>query len=145
MAQYYEWFKVLHLIALICWMAGLLYLPRLYVYHSTVKIGSESDELFKKMELKLLRYIMNPAMLATFLFGVILSGIYGMQALGLWFHLKMMFVLILALFHSLLARWRKDFFHGKNKHSERFYRIVNELPAILMIFIIIMVIIKPFD
>ncbi len=145
MAQYYEWFKVLHLIALICWMAGLLYLPRLYVYHSTVKIGSESDELFKKMELKLLRYIMNPAMLATFLFGVILSGIYGMQALGLWFHLKMMFVLILALFHSLLARWRKDFFRGKNKHSEKFYRIVNEVPAILMIFIIIMVIIKPFD
>lgn len=145
MAGYYEWFKVIHLIALISWMAGLLYLPRLYVYHSSVKIGSDSDEMLKNMEHRLLRYIMNPAMIVTFIFGIILAFIYGFQALGMWFHLKMLFVIILSVFHSLLSRWRRDFFHGKNKHSEKFYRIINEVPAVLMIFIVIMVIIKPFD
>ena len=145
MAQYYEWFKVLHLIAVISWMVGLLYLPRLFAYHTSVKVGSEADEIFKIMELKLLRYIMNPAMIATFLFGIILSSLYGMQAMGLWFHIKVLCVLFLTLFHSLLAKWRKNFFMGKNIHTKKFFKFMNEAPTMLMIIIVIMVIVKPFD
>jgi putative membrane protein len=126
-------------------MAGLLYLPRIYVYHTKVKEGSDADELFKLMELRLLRYIMNPAMISAIIFGLVLSIIYGIEALGLWFHIKMGCVCILALYHGLLARWRKDFFYNKNVRSENFFRIMNEVPTVLMIIIVIMVIIKPFD
>lgn len=145
MANYYLWFKSIHLISAICWMAGLLYLPRIYVYHTRVKVGSETDKTFQIMELKLLRFIMNPAMISTFIFGLINAYIYGFAALDAWFHVKMFAVLILVIFHGLLARWRKDFANGKNFHSEKFYRIVNEIPAICMIVAVIMVIVKPFD
>ena len=145
MAAYYDWIKVLHVISVISWMAGLLYLPRIYVYHTKVKPGTEADEMFKLMELRLLRYIMNPAMIATFTFGLMLAFIYGLQALGPWFHIKMLCIVFLAIFHSLLARWRKAFFHGENRKGENFYRVMNEVPTLLMIISVIMVIVKPFD
>ncbi|AFB21597.1 protoporphyrinogen oxidase HemJ [Rickettsia canadensis] len=145
MTSYYLWFKSIHLISAICWMVGLLYLPRIYVYHTKAEIGSELDSTLQVMELKLLRFIMNPAMISTFIFGLINAYIYGFVALGNWFHIKMLAVLILVIFHGLLARWRKDFANGKNIHSENFYGIVNEIPTICMIIAVIMVIVKPFD
>ena len=145
MAYYYTWFKVLHVISLISWMAGMLYLPRIYVYHTKVKPGSETDEIFQLMEMRLLRFIMNPAMIFTIIFGLILTVTYGLEAMGPWFHVKMLFVAILAAFHGLLARWRKDFAQGKNNKSELFYRVANEVPTVCMIVIVIMVIVKPFD
>jgi len=145
MSSYYLWFKAFHLIAAISWMIGLLYLPRLYAYHTKVVIGSEADKMFQLMEVRLMRIIMNPAMISTYIFGLINSYIYGIAALGAWFHVKMLVVLGLTIFHGLLARWRKDFVNGNNQHSEKFYRIINEIPAILMIIAVIMVIVKPFD
>ncbi|MCC8483572.1 MAG: protoporphyrinogen oxidase HemJ [Rickettsia endosymbiont of Labidopullus appendiculatus] len=145
MASYYLWFKAFHLISAISWMVGLLYLPRLYVYHSRVAVGSESDKTFQLMESKLLRIIMNPAMISTYSLGIINSYIYGLVALGTWFYIKMTAVLGITIFHGLLSRWRKNFVDGKNNHSEKFYRMVNEVPALLMIIAVIMVIVKPFD
>jgi putative membrane protein len=139
------WFKAFHLIAVIAWMAGMLYLPRLYAYHADVAIGSEADKIFQTMERNLLRIIINPAMVVTFGLGIILMLIYGMHNLGGWFHMKFTLVLIMAGFHGIFAKWRKDFSLGKNKHSSKFYRIVNEVPAILMIAIVILVIVKPFE
>lgn len=143
--DYYSWFKVGHIFSVISWMAGLLYLPRLYVYHTRVKVGSESDKIFQQMEYKLLKIIMNPAMIATYIFGLMNAYIYGFVALGVWFHIKITAVLGLSAIHGMLARWRKDFATGNNRHSERFYRIINEVPALLMLVIIIMVIVKPFE
>ncbi len=145
MANYYEWFKALHVVFVIAWMAGMLYLPRLYVYHSKAEIGSEMDKTFQLMELRLLRVIINPAMIGTFVFGFLNAYIYGFAALGLWFHIKMTAVLGLTITHGLLAVWRKNFADGKNKHSANFYRIANEVPAALMIIAVFMVILKPFE
>lgn len=145
MSSYYLWFKAFHLISVISWMVGLLYLPRLYAYHTRVVKNSETDKLFQLMESRLLRIIMNPAMIATYIFGIINSYIYGLIALGKWFHIKMVAVLIITIFHGLLARWRKNFANGENKHSEKFYRTINEVPTIFMIIAVIMVIVKPFD
>ncbi|MES2214934.1 MAG: protoporphyrinogen oxidase HemJ [Pseudomonadota bacterium] len=145
LSNYYEWFKALHVIFVICWMAGLFYLPRLYVYHTRVAAGSEADKIFQEMERKLLRIIMNPAMILALVFGSIDAHIYGFKALGVWFHIKMTAVLLLIVFHGFLARCRKDFILGQNKHSERFYRIINEVPALLMTVAVIMVIVKPFE
>lgn len=145
MASYYLWFKAFHLISAISWMVGLLYLPRLYVYHSRVAVGSESDKTFQLMESKLFRIIMNPAMISTYTLGIINSYIYGLVALGTWFYIKMTAVLCITIFHGLLSRWQKNFVDGKNNHSEKFYRMVNEVPALLMIIAVIMVIVKPFD
>ncbi|WP_341793489.1 MULTISPECIES: protoporphyrinogen oxidase HemJ [unclassified Rickettsia] len=145
MANYYLWFKAIHLISAICWMLGLLYLPRMYVYHTKVKIGGEADKMLQVMELKLMRIIMNPTMISTFIFGIINAYIYGIVALGVWFHVKMLAVVILVIFHGLLARWRKDFATGKNTHSEKFYRLVNEIPTVCMVVAVTMVIVKPFE
>ena len=145
MDNYYSWFKVLHIFAVISWMVGLLYLPRIYVYHTRVSRDSEADKIFQLMEYRLLKIIMNPAMIMTFIFGLINAHIYGFVALGVWFHIKITAVLGLSCIHGLLAKWRKDFANGTNKHSEKFYRIINEVPAILMLVAIIMVIIKPFE
>ncbi len=145
MSNYYDWFKALHVISVIAWMCGLLYLPRLFAYHTRVEVGSESDRLFQIMELRLLRIIMNPAMIATYLFGFINAHIYGFQALGIWFHVKIAAIFGLTLIHGLLARWRKDFAMGKNARSEKFYRILNEIPAIFMVVAVIMVVVKPFE
>lgn len=145
MANYYEWFKAIHIIAVISWMAGLLYMPRLFVYHSKAEIGSEMDKTFQIMERKLLRLIMNPAMIFTIIFGLINAKIYGFVALGIWFHIKMAAVFILVLFHGFLSRQRKIFMLGKNIYSEKFYRLINEIPTICMVIAVFMVVLKPFE
>jgi putative membrane protein len=145
MEDYFLWYKAIHVIAVISWMAGILYMPRLFVYHTRTKIGSEMDKTFQIMERRLLRVIMNPAMIVTYIFGLWTAYIYGFVALGLWFHVKMLVVLLMTVFHGFLAKWRKDFEKGKNIHSEKFYRMANEIPTILMIFAVILVIIKPFE
>ena len=145
MEEYFLWYKVAHIIAVISWMAGLLYLPRLFVYHTNVTRGSEADMLFQTMEMRLLRWIMNPAMIATYVFGILISYIYGLEALGVWFHIKLTAVLALSAFHGFLAKCRKDFAAGINARSANFFRLINEVPTILMIIIVIMVIVKPFE
>ncbi len=145
MAQYYEWFKVLHVIAVISWMAGMLYLPRLFVYHTKAKIGSEMDQTFQIMERKLLRLIMNPAMIVSVVTGLINAKIYGFVALGMWFHLKMTAISVLIFCHMFFARVRKAFERGDNQYSEKFYRIINEVPALCMVIAVVMVIVKPFE
>lgn len=145
MANYYVWFKALHVISIICWMAALFYLPRLYMYHTTAEKGSELDRTLQIMEYRLLKIIMNPAMIASYIFGFINAYIYGFVALGIWFHIKLTAVFGLTIIHGLLAKWRKDFAIGNNKHSKNFYRLFNEIPPILMVIIVIMVVVKPFE
>lgn len=145
MSNYFEWIKAAHIIAMTCWMAGMFYLPRLYVYHCQAKIGSDQDKTFQVMELKLLRIIINPSMVLTIVFGLMLASVYGFKALGMWFHLKMLAVVLLTVLHGFLARWRKDFAKGENRHSERFYRIINEVPVVLFVMAVILVVVKPFE
>lgn len=141
----YEWLSALHIISVIAWMAGLLYLPRLYVYHAGVAPESEASETFKVMERKLLRIIMTPAMIASFVFGILLIWQLGEAALAMgWLHGKILLVFGLAAMHGMMARWRKDFAADRNRHSGRFYRIMNEVPTVLMIAIVIFAVVKPF-
>jgi protoporphyrinogen IX oxidase len=145
LAAAYPWIKACHIISIVAWMAGLLYLPRLFVYHTSAPRGSDGAETFKVMERRLLRGIMNPAMLAAYLFGILLAltpGIVDWHA-G-WIYAKLAAVLALTVIHHLLARWRKDFAADRNRHSARFYRIVNEVPTLLLIAIVILVVVKPF-
>jgi putative membrane protein len=137
--------KAFHVIAIIAWMAGLLYLPRLFVYHATSAKGSEQSETFKVMERRLLRYITTPAMLAAWVLGLILafSGLIDWSRDG-WFHAKLVLVLALSAYSGLLAKWTRDFALDRNAHSARFYRIANEVPTILMILIVILVVVRPF-
>jgi len=137
------WLKALHIIAVIAWMAGLLYLPRLYVYHCQVADGSEAGELFKVMERRLLKAIMNPAMLVAWALGLWLAGSQGNFSDG-WFHVKLLLVVAMTVFHMVLGKWRKDFEAGNNNHSQKFYRFANEVPTVLMIVIVILVVLKPF-
>jgi putative membrane protein len=144
----YEWIKAFHIIAVIAWMAGMLYLPRLFVYHGVAETGSVQSETFKVMERRLLRAIINPAMVATWVFGLWLAWLgpdsrYGWFASG-WLWAKIILVLGLSAVHGLLARWRKDFAHDRNRHSHKFYRIINEVPTVLMILIVLLVVLKPF-
>jgi len=139
----YLWLKALHVISIIAWMAGLFYLPRLFVYHTQQKTGSETSELFKIMERRLLKAIMNPAMIASWIFGLIIAAkIHAFSEP--WFHVKLLMVIGLTVFHIMLGKWRKDFEADKNQRTERFFRLINEVPTVLMIIIIIMVIVKPF-
>lgn len=137
--------KAFHIIAVIAWMAGILYLPRLFVYHTASKAGSEQSETFKIMERRLLRAIITPAMLAAWIFGLILafSPLIDWSRDG-WFHVKLVLVVILSGFTGVLARWTKDFAADRNTHSERFYRIANEVPTFLMIVIVILAVVRPF-
>jgi putative membrane protein len=144
----YQWVKAFHIIAVIAWMAGMLYLPRLFVYHCAAEEGSAQSETFKVMERRLLRAIINPAMIATWLLGLWLAwhgpdSRYGWFASG-WLGAKLVLVLALSALHGLFARWVKDFAAGKNHHSQGFYRIINEVPTILMIAIVILAVVKPF-
>jgi protoporphyrinogen IX oxidase len=141
----YPWIKALHIISIIAWMAGLLYLPRLYVYHSQVAAGSESAAMLIVMERRLLRAIINPAMIAAFLFGLLLLKIPGVVdwASG-WIYVKLACVAGLGYIHGKLAAWRRAFAEGRNRHPTRFFRIINEVPTLLMIIIVIMVAAKPF-
>lgn len=143
--NHYLWIKALHVIAVISWMAGMLYLPRLYVYHANADTGSELSETLKIMERKLLRIIINPAMIAAWLFG--LAMIAANPALltgGGWLHAKLGCVVGLQVFHAFLSRWRKAFLRDENAHSAGFFRKVNEIPTLLMIVIVVLVIVKPF-
>ena len=142
----YHWLKALHIIAVICWMAGMLYLPRLFVYHTRVAKGSEASDLFKIMERKLMRVIINPAMIATWIFGLWLAIKINAFAPenGYWLHAKLGLVVLMMAAHAMLSRWRKAFARDENIHSERFFRIFNEVPAVLMVVIVLIVVIKPF-
>lgn len=136
--------KAFHVISVIAWMAGLLYLPRLFVYHVAAAPGSEMSETFKVMEKRLLRYITTPAMLLSWLFGLIMLGMGAIDfSTAYWFHAKLALVLILSAYHGLLAKWTKEFSRDANTHSAGFYRIANEVPTVLMIAIVILVIVKP--
>jgi putative membrane protein len=137
--------KAFHVIAIIAWMAGLLYLPRLFVYHAQSPKGLAQSETFKVMERRLLSFITTPAMITSWVLGLILafSGLIDWSSDG-WFHVKLVLVLLLSAYHGCLARWTKDFAGDRNTRSPRFYRIANEVPALLMIGIVIMVIVRPF-
>jgi putative membrane protein len=140
--ELYDVIKIFHIAAVISWLAGLLYLPRIFVYHTQVAVGSESDKIFQIMEHKLLRFIMLPSMILVFGFGLYLSYEIGFGFV--WLHIKLTLVLILAGYHGFLSKCRKNFAAGINKRSEKFYRIINEIPAVLMLVIIALVILKPF-
>jgi putative membrane protein len=141
--QFYPWIKALHLISVIAWMAGLLYLPRIFVYHAGVPIGSDQDLTFQTMERKLMRVIMMPAMAATILLGGLLVAVIGMAGQG-WLHAKLLLVVLLIVLHVMMGRWRRDFAAGRNTRSPRFFRFMNEAPTILMIAIVILAVVKPF-
>ena len=146
LGDYYSWIKAFHVISMVAWMAGLFYLPRLYVYHCDLPIGSVESERFKLMEYRLFKQIMNPAMIATWTFGLLLVLTPGVLnwASG-WWHTKLFCVILMTAFHMALGRWRKDFMRDANSRRGRFYRIANELPTVLMVIIVIMVIVKPFN
>ena len=139
----YEWIKALHIIAVISWMAGMLDLPRLFVYHCEAEKGSTQSETFKVMERRLMRGIINPAMAVTWLAGLYLVWA-GRWYLSGWFHAKFLLVLIMSAVHGFFSRWRKDFEADRNTRSQKFYRIINEVPTLLMILIVILVVVKPF-
>lgn len=140
----YEWVKALHVISVISWMAGLLYLPRLFVYHCEVPAGSAQSELFKVMERRLLRAIMTPAMIASFVFGIWMLVLTPEWLKQGWMHGKLVLVLVLAASHMAMARYRREFAEDRNSHNQRFFRILNEAPTLLMVGIVILVIVKPF-
>lgn len=144
LSQYYFTLKALHLIAVISWMAGLFYLPRLFVYHCSAKAGSEMYETFALMEYRLLKYIMNPAIIAVFMLGILLTFINGFSTLGGWFHLKLVLVLMLAGMHGMLSRHRKNFASNNNNKSANYFRVINEIPPALMVMIVILAVVKPF-
>lgn len=145
MSDYYEWFKALHVISVIAWMAGMLYLPRLYVYHADAEPGSDKSETFKIMERRLLRAITNPAMVASFIFGGLMLATPGAidWSMG-WIWAKLAMIVAMSGIHGLLARWRRDFEADRNVRPAKFYRMWNEAPTIPLIVIVIMVIVKPF-
>ncbi|TXH39247.1 MAG: protoporphyrinogen oxidase HemJ [Rhodospirillaceae bacterium] len=139
----YSWVKAAHIISVIAWMAGMLYLPRLYVYHADAKPGSDLSETFKVMERRLLRGIINPAMLATWIFGLLLVYLGDHWREG-WLHGKLTLVILMQITHAAYARWRKKFANDENTNSAKFYRVMNEVPTLLMIGIVVLVVLKPF-
>ena len=139
----YLWLKAFHVIAVIAWMAGMLYLPRLFVYHCEAEPGSRQSETFKVMERRLLRAIINPAMIATWGLGLWLAWEGALFKAG-WLHAKLALVLILSGLHGFLTRCVREFAADRNERSQKFYRVLNEVPTLLMIGIVILVIVKPF-
>ncbi|OHC80103.1 MAG: TIGR00701 family protein [Rhodospirillales bacterium RIFCSPLOWO2_01_FULL_65_14] len=144
-ATAYLWIKALHVISVIAWMAGLLYLPRLFVYHAAAKPGSEHSETLKVMERRLLRAIMNPAMLASLLFGGLMLADRN-QALWQqgWMLAKLVLIAAMMGLHMAMSRWRRDFALDRNTRSQLFYRVANEAPTVLMIGVVVLAIAKPF-
>ena len=139
----YDWIKAFHIIAVIAWMAGMLYLPRLFVYHSVAQAGSIQSETFKVMERRLLKAIINPAMIATWVLGLWLAW-DGNWYMSHWLEAKVALVLAMSAAHVFFARWVKDFAADRNRHNQKFYRIINEIPTVLMIVIVLLVVLKPF-
>ncbi len=145
LAEWYSWIKALHIISVIAWMAGMLYLPRLFVYHADAEVGSVQSETFKVMERRLLRAIINPAMMAAFLFGgllILTPGVIDWSEGWPW--IKAVAVIAMTGVHGYLSRWRRFFANDDNRHSARFYRAINEIPTVLLIVIVILVVVKPF-
>ena len=144
-AGLYPWLKALHIISVIAWMAAMLYLPRLFVYHADAEPGSDKSETFKVMERRLLRAIMTPAMVASLLFGgalLLLPGIVDWHAGGIW--IKIAMVAGLLIIHERLASWQRDFARDRNRKTARFYRMVNEVPAVLVVATVVLAVVKPF-
>ena len=139
----YLLFKSLHLIAVISWMAGLLYLPRIFVYHAENETNNDIKSVFKIMEHKLFFYIMTPAMLASWIFGILLIYVQSYETFSFWLAIKLILVLILTFYHFLLLKWLIDFKKDSNSHSGKFFRYMNEVPTILLIIIIFVVVFKP--
>ncbi|QYO76830.1 protoporphyrinogen oxidase HemJ [Devosia salina] len=139
-----EWFKALHVISVIAWMAGMLYLPRLFVYHSVAETGSVQSETFKVMERRLLRAITTPAMIATWIFGLAMVGQGIIDWGSVWPWVKAALVLALSGYHGLLVRHTRAFAEDRNDRPQKYFRMINEVPTVLMIGIVIMVIVKPF-
>ena len=139
-----EWFKALHVISVIAWMAGMLYLPRLFVYHSVAETGSVQSETFKVMERRLLRAITTPAMIATWVFGLAMVGQGIIDWGSVWPWVKAALVLALSGYHGLLVRHTRAFAEDRNDRPQKYFRMINEVPTVLMIGIVIMVIVKPF-
>ena len=139
----YLWLKALHIIAVVAWMAGMLYLPRLFVYHTAAKPGSELSETFKTMEYRLLNFIMTPAMIVAWIVGIVLL-LQGQWLGAGWFHAKFAAVLVMTALHGLFSHWVNEFRFDRNRHSQKFYRIVNEIPTGLLIVIVVLVVLKPF-
>jgi putative membrane protein len=139
----YEWLKAFHVIAIIAWMAGMLYLPRLFVYHCEAEPGSRQSETFKVMERRLLRAIINPAMVASWGLGLWLAWKGGWYAAP-WLQAKVVLALAMSGMHGFFVRWVRDFAADRNRHTQKFYRIINEVPTIIMIGIVLLVVVKPF-
>ena len=143
----YLLFKSIHLIAVISWMAGLLYLPRIFVYHSDAVLNNKSEDListFKVMERRLFIYIMNPAMIVSWIFGVLLIHTIGIESVSfLWLKLKLLFVFVLTIYHFFLLQCLRKFAEDRNSYTSKFYRIINEIPTLLLIGIILVVVFKP--
>jgi putative membrane protein len=142
-ASLYPWLKALHVIAVIAWMAGMLYLPRLFVYHCEAEPGSKQSETFKVMERRLLQAITNPAMVASWVLGLWLAWTAPWYAAG-WFQAKVLLVLALSAVHGFFVRCVRDFAADQNRRSQKFYRIINEIPTVIMIGIVLLVVVKPF-
>jgi putative membrane protein len=144
--DFYPYVKAFHIISIIAWMAGMLYLPRLFVYHTQAAPGSELSETLKVMERRLLKAIINPAMAAAWILGLILVFWYGVidWSADFWFHAKLTLVILLSGFHGALSRWQKDFEADRNTRSQRFYRIANEVPTVIMIIVVLLVVVRPF-
>lgn len=143
MSEYYSWFKAIHIMSVIAWMAALLYLPRLMVYHVAAEPGSVQSETFKTMERRLLRGIANPAMISTWIFGLLTAYILNVWMMP-WFHAKALLVVLLTIMHHMMVRWMKAFQRDQNTRSARYFRIANEVPALMMVAIVILVVVKPF-
>jgi putative membrane protein len=139
----YLWLKALHIVAVISWMAGLLYLPRLFVYHAVATQGSEQSETFKTMERRLYKFIMMPAMIVAWVIGIVLAFDGQWFASG-WFVTKLILVIAMTVVHGLLGHWTTEFAYDRNRHPQKFFRIVNEIPTALMIAIVILATVKPF-
>lgn len=144
LASHYDWLRALHIISVIAWMAGMLYLPRLFVYHADAIAGSDKSETFKVMERKLMRIIMNPAMIAAWTFGLcLLAARPDLMQMG-WMHVKLLGIVVMTGLHHVFARWMKKFARDENTRPAKFYRIWNEVPALVMVVIVIMAVAEPF-
>lgn len=145
LADWYLWLKAFHVVSVVAWMAGLFYLPRLFVYHAERAVpGGELDETLKIMEQKLLRVIMNPAMVAAWIFGGLMLAADVVDWSRAWPWVKAVLVLAMTWFHHDLARWRKDFAADRNRRSGKFYRIANEVPTLILVLVVIMAVVEPF-
>lgn len=142
---HYQWFKALHIIAVIAWMAGMLYLPRLFVYHVDAEQGSVQSETFKIMERRLLKFIMTPALIATWLFAILMIAANSETLMQSgWFHAKFLLVFIMSGIHGVFSKWVKVFAADANQKTAKFYKIWNEVPTVLMIIIVLLAVVKPY-